>query len=56
MRLRYNLGISLYRQGKYADAVTVFQQALESPDPDLQADILYNMGNATYRIGEGKTI
>jgi Ca-activated chloride channel family protein len=54
MRLRYNLGISLYRQAKYADAITVFQQALESPDPDLQADILYNMGNATYRIGEGK--
>ena len=54
MRLRYNLGIALYRQGKYADSVTVFKQALESPDPELQADILYNMGNATYRIGEGK--
>lgn len=54
MRLQYNLGISLYRQGKYADSVTVFQQALETPDPELQADILYNMGNATYRIGESK--
>ena len=54
MRLQYNLGISLYRQGKYADAVTIFEKALESPDPELQADILYNMGNATYRIGESK--
>jgi Ca-activated chloride channel homolog len=56
MRLVYNLGISLYRQGKYADSVTVFNQALEgaNDDPDLQADILYNMGNATYRIGEAK--
>lgn len=56
MRLVYNLGISLYRQGKYADSVTVFNQALQgaSTDPDLQADILHNMGNATYRIGESK--
>jgi Ca-activated chloride channel homolog len=54
MRLVYNLGISLYRQGKYADSVTVFTQAQASKDPDLQADILYNMGNATFRIGESK--
>ncbi|MCZ6675255.1 MAG: VWA domain-containing protein, partial [Verrucomicrobia bacterium] len=54
MRLRYNLGISLYRQGKYTDSITVFTQALETPDPGLQADILYNMGNAVYRIGEDK--
>ncbi|MCB1121581.1 MAG: tetratricopeptide repeat protein [Verrucomicrobiae bacterium] len=56
MRLRYNLGICLYRQGKYPDSITVFQQALEGPElePELQADILYNMGNAMYRIGEGK--
>lgn len=54
MRLRYNLGITLYRQGKYKDAITVFTQALESPDPGLQADILYNMGNAMYRVGEDK--
>ncbi len=56
MRLLYNLGICLYRQGKYADAITVFQQALEGPDqdPDLQADILHNIGNAHYRRGESK--
>jgi Ca-activated chloride channel family protein len=54
MRLSYNLAICLYRQGKYADSITVFQQALQTPDPDLQADILYNMGNATYRIGKEK--
>ena len=54
MRLVYNLGISLYRQGKYADSNTVFTQAQAGQDPDLQADILYNMGNATYRIGEEK--
>ncbi len=54
MRLVYNLGISLYRQGKYADSLTVFRQALEGKeqDPKLQADILYNMGNAYYRMGE----
>tara|TARA_Y100000588_G_C14279698_1_gene936290 strand:- start:620 stop:2578 length:1959 start_codon:yes stop_codon:yes gene_type:complete len=54
MRLRYNLGIALYRQGKYADAITVFTDAQETNDPDLQADILHNMGNAMYRIGESK--
>ena len=56
IRLHYNLGISLYRQGKYADANTVFNQALESPEPgpEIQADILHNMGNAMYRIGESK--
>lgn len=54
MRLRYNLGIALYRQGKYADAITVFTDAQGTTDPDLQADILHNMGNAMYRIGESK--
>ncbi|MDA0348441.1 MAG: VWA domain-containing protein [Verrucomicrobia bacterium] len=54
MRLVYNLGISLYRQGKYADSVSIFTLAQASQDPDLQADILYNMGNATFRIGESK--
>ena len=56
MRLRYNLGICLYRQGKYADAITVFQQALQGQDqdPELQADILHNIGNAYYRRGESK--
>lgn len=56
MRLLYNLGICLYRQGKYADAITVFQQALQGQDqdPQLQADILHNIGNAYYRKGESK--
>lgn len=54
MRLLYNLGICLYRQGKYTDAITVFQQALQGQDqdPELQADILHNIGNAYYRKGE----
>ena len=56
MRLLYNLGISLYRQGKYTEAINVFQYALEGQDqdPELQADILHNIGNAYYRRGESK--
>ena len=56
MRLLYNLGICLFRQGKYTEAINVFQHALEGKDqdPELQADILHNIGNAYYRRGEGK--
>ncbi len=52
MRLRYNLANTLYRQGKYKDALTVYEQALKTDDPDLQANILYNMGNSWFRMGE----
>lgn len=52
MKLRYNLANTLYREGKYEDALTVYEQALKTDEPELQADILYNMGNAWFRIGE----
>jgi len=43
----YNLGNTLYEQGKYADAAKVFEQAIaNAPDTRAKADVLHNAGNA----------
>lgn len=43
----YNAGNSAYQQGKYADAVTCYQQAaVAGSTAELRADALYNLGNA----------
>lgn len=48
----YNHGASLYRSGRHEDAAAAFNKALPVAEPELQADIFYNLGNAHYRIGE----
>lgn len=43
----YNLGNSLYQQGKWEDAAVRFgQSARLAPDTGLKADALHNLGNA----------
>lgn len=43
----YNLGNSLYEQGKYEDASKVFEKAVaNAPDTRAKADVLHNAGNA----------
>lgn len=51
-RLHFNAGAAAYRSGKFAVATNQFSQALESPDPALQALAYYNRGNALFRLGD----
>jgi tetratricopeptide (TPR) repeat protein len=46
-RANYNLGNSLYQQGKYEDAVKQYEQAAPSiKNPQEKADLMHNLGNA----------
>lgn len=43
----YNLGNTLYQQGKYEEAAPIFEKSAGSaPDKRAKADALYNAGNA----------
>lgn len=50
--LRYNLGVALYRQGEYAQAVTEFTKVLSLGDETWTARAAYNLGNTFYRLGK----
>ena len=45
--LHYNLGASVYREGKYEEAITAYGQ---TPTADV-GEVAYNVGNASYRLG-----
>ena len=48
----YNLANSLYRLGRYEEAVETYKKALgEKTSPSLKQKSYYNMGNAYYRMG-----
>jgi Ca-activated chloride channel homolog len=48
----YNLANSLYRLGRYEEAVEAYKKVLaEKTPPTLKQKSYYNMGNAYYRIG-----
>lgn len=43
----YNLGNTLYEQGKYEDAAKIFEKAVaNAPNIEAKADVLHNAGNA----------
>jgi tetratricopeptide (TPR) repeat protein len=52
----FNKGDALYKQEKFAEALSVFEQAaakaLEKNDQGLEAQSRYNMGNSAYRRAE----
>ncbi len=50
--IRYNLGNTLYRQGKFAEAATELRKAAGAPSAALQAKSLFNLGNALYRAND----
>jgi Ca-activated chloride channel homolog len=51
--LHLNLGAAAYKQGKYADALTAFQQVPTSDaDRARTARVAYDIGNVKYRLGE----
>lgn len=51
-RLFFNAGIAAYRDGQFAEAGKLFEQALTAPDLKLQQPAYYNRGNTHFRIGE----
>lgn len=44
----YNEGVALYRDGKFAEAATMFQRAASAADSSLAAKARYNLGNTHY--------
>lgn len=50
-RARYNRASSLYKAGKYADALGLYR-SIHSDDTSFKANIFYNMGNCHVRLQE----
>ena len=50
--LHYNIGNVLYRKKRYQEALTEFNKALNTNNPELQQKAYYNLGNCNYRLGE----
>ncbi|MXV83242.1 tetratricopeptide repeat protein [Candidatus Poribacteria bacterium] len=53
----YNLGTALYRQGKFREAARTFQASLsrhaeQTEDTLNRSSILYNLGNAQFKVGD----
>jgi Ca-activated chloride channel family protein len=51
--LHYNLGGALYRNKKYKEAASEFNNGLKTEDLSLQAKNYYNRGNAQFFLGAG---
>lgn len=50
----YNLGNSLYQQGKYKEAIEQFYKAAQSSDPAIRQKALNNLGNSFAKSGDKK--
>jgi Ca-activated chloride channel family protein len=48
----YNNGVAAYESNDFLRAAALFENATASADRTLQQRALYNLGNATYRLGE----
>ncbi len=51
-KLNYNHGTAAYKNNLYDQAVTSFEKALKSTDPELQRLAYYNQGNSRYQKGQ----
>jgi Ca-activated chloride channel family protein len=51
-RLHFNAGAAAYQGKKMDEAAKQFNQALTSPDLELQQRAYYNLGNTLYRLGQ----
>ena len=52
-QLKFNLGTAAYKSGKFDEALSAFQAALNAREIVLQNQGYYNMGNTLYRQGQG---
>ncbi len=50
----YNLGVTQYKQEKFAEAKENFMAAINSEDPKIREQAYYNLGNALYRLKDLK--
>lgn len=49
-QVEYNLGLSLYHQEKFEEALPLFESAAKIEDDALKAKALYNQGNSLYNL------
>jgi len=49
VKIHYNIGRALYKQGKYPEAISEFQLGLLTKDKKLQAKALYNIGDCQFQ-------
>ncbi len=49
--LYFNQAAVLYKENKFENAAALFQKALSSTDPEIEAKAHYNLGNTFYRMG-----
>ncbi len=54
-RLHFNAGAAAYQSQQLEEAAKEFNEALASPDLQLQQRAYYNLGNTMYRTGEAAT-
>ncbi|MCM8782623.1 MAG: hypothetical protein NC828_06215, partial [Candidatus Omnitrophica bacterium] len=52
--INFNTGAALYKKEDYEKAINTFTKALASEDKNLEADVLYNLGNCKYKLGKLK--
>jgi Ca-activated chloride channel homolog len=52
----YNSGVTAYESNDYLRAAAFFENATASADRALQQRALYNLGNASYRLGETQPV
>lgn len=50
-KIKFNLANSYYQQGRYKEAVAIYDELLNDKNNPLQAAILNNMGNAYFKKG-----
>ena len=51
---KYNLGSTMYKNGKYSDAGQLFKQASAAKNPKIAVPAKYNLGNALYKNAMSK--
>lgn len=51
-KIHYNLGNSLYRNGRFEEAKENYLAALKSEDLPIREKALYNLGNTRFRLGD----
>jgi len=49
---QYNAGVAAYHSNDFSQAAVAFETATGSKDRNLQERALYNLGNASYRLGQ----
>jgi tetratricopeptide (TPR) repeat protein len=47
----FNLGAALYKNKQYQESIEAFTRALNTEDPTIEADAVYNIANAKYKLG-----